>query len=210
MTTSWVNLTQSTPYSYVEAVTGGWLFLAPFGDNQAILQGMVPDYPHNAAQSLTNLLTNSRHIAPQITQFGQEVYTFQASPALTWPFIGPKWIAVGDAAFSVDPLMGDGTGSGIRGTLLAVATINAFASSESKSSLNYHYLQRLARTFQTHLMALNTFYTTANFSKEELWLQELAYGHLPLPEPFIQASKNPRFSYTLKNRNLHKISFNTF
>lgn len=185
---------------WIETVPEGWLFLAPLGDNRAILQGMIPLISGQPASILANLLKQTRHIQDCISQLSESFAIFAAFPQILQPLSGNKHLAVGDAAFSVDPISGDGTGYAIRGAILATSIINAIASGLSSSDCLEHYTLRLEKAFDAHLQQCLEYYLKAFTSSLWQWEIEKMQKTRKLWNP----RKNESFTHTLKDFQLLK------
>jgi flavin-dependent dehydrogenase len=187
------NLVEEDIY-WIETVSEGWLFLAPLGDNRAILQSMVPLLSGESGAIFINLLKQTRYIQDCISQFSGTLAIFAASPQILQPFCGERWLAVGDASFSVDPFSGDGTGYAIRGAILAASIIDAVASGLSSSDCLEHYSLRLQKAFDAHIQQCFQYYLKGFTSS--LWQWEIE--RMRKAQELLQQTKNKDFTYTLK------------
>ncbi|MEB3283144.1 MAG: hypothetical protein VKK42_29910 [Lyngbya sp.] len=202
-----VTLTQTSEQNacWMETVADGWIFLAPLGEHRALLQCMVPIVREEPSQMLIDLLEKSHSIKSLVDSFLGSITVFQAFPQILTSLCEPKWIAVGDAAISFDPISGDGTGYAIRGAILATSVINGIT---SQSLLNnqylHHYTQRLHKTFLSHLQECLKYYSAAFSSsawKAEIKLiQDFLYGN---KHGLITAD---HFAYRLNKLNLVPIT----
>lgn len=72
---------------------------------------------------------------------------------------GSTWMAVGGAAFCVDPISGDGTSYAIRGAIFATSKMNSIACRLVDCNCGlHHYTLRLRKTFIAHLKACTDYY----------------------------------------------------
>jgi flavin-dependent dehydrogenase len=196
-----VQLTNSTPEDiyWIETVPQGWLFLAPLGNKRAILQVMVPVISGADSNLLVTLLKQTRHIQEYISKISESIAIFAAFPQILRPLSGNKHLAVGDAAFSVDPISGDGTGYAMRGAILATSVIDAIASGLSRSDCLQHYTLRLEKAFDAHLQQCLEYYLKGFTSS--LWQREIE--RMQKARQLWNPTKNESFTHTLKDFQLH-------
>ena len=193
------NVAQEDIY-WLETTPEGWLLLAPIGNNKAILQVMVPLISEKRFDLLSILVKQTRYIQNQIAEFSGTMTVFPAFPQILQPLSRHKYIAVGDAAFSVDPISGDGTGYGIRGAILATSIINAIASGLSSDECLEHYTLRLEKTFDTHLQQCLQYYINGFTSAH--WQGEIK--RMQKAQELLKKAKNKDFIYRLKDFQLVK------
>jgi flavin-dependent dehydrogenase len=186
---------------WIETVPEGWLFLAPLGNNKAIFQAMVPLISGETSDLLTILLKQTRYIQNYIAELSASIAIFAAFPQILRPLSGNKYLAVGDAAFSVDPISGDGTGYAIRGAILATSTINAIASGLSNSDCLDHYILRLEKAFDAHLQQCLEYYLKGFTSS--LWQREIE--KMQTTRTLWNPIKNRVFTHTLKDFQLVRL-----
>ena len=194
-----VTLTPRAPrdMSLVETVAGGWLFLAPCGGDEALLQAMLPAPPAAPATALAGLLADSRLVAPAIDGRTGQTTVFSAAPRISAPLCGPGWIAVGDAAIALDPICGDGTGHGLRAALLAAAVLDAGAAHPDGLR---HYEVRTRKAWLDHLNACVDFYSGGWTS--ELWSAEIASMQAELDSASSQEIAGETLRYGLRDEQL--------
>jgi flavin-dependent dehydrogenase len=183
---------------WIETVPDGWLFLAPLGENKALLQCMVPVMTEEPKKMLT-LLEQTRFLKTFVDTLLGSTYVFEAYPQILDPLCGSKWIAVGDAAFSLDPMSGDGTGYTLRGAILATSVINGIASGLGKSQCLHHYTLRLRKTFFSHLQECFKYYSNG-FSSSQ-WKAEIALMQRVWQYNF-DTSNGENFAYRLEGFDL--------
>jgi flavin-dependent dehydrogenase len=157
--------------SCIESLASGWLFLAPIGGSHAFLQLMTLPSPSTPATTLADALAQSSLIQSRIADGAASATAVDASPEVLHPMHGATWLAVGEAAMSLDPLSGDGTGSATRGAMLGAAVLEAAARGESPSECLDHYDRRLRAAFRSHLLACVAHYERARSSA--VWAGEL-------------------------------------
>jgi flavin-dependent dehydrogenase len=177
---------------WIELVRNGWVFMAPLGKERALVQAMTPAPPEDPSAMLTALLGQTRFIKAQVANASSHVSVFQASPQISEPLCGPGWIAVGDAAISLDPICGDGAGYALRGAILAASVIDGAASGLLMSDCLRHYALRLHKAFFSHLKECLGYYSMLLSSLR--WQDEIGLMEPALPKGFL---KPERFSYAL-------------
>ena len=182
----------------------GWLFLAPCSERQGILQGMIPQPSSNCVTKLESFLAHSQYISPLIQSLSSTSKLFAAFPCLTWPFCGNGWLAVGDAAISLDPLSGDGTGYGLRGAILASSILNAVIAKEAVDDCLNHYQQRLARTFMTHLDTCFNYYQEMFANTNSEWQMEINLMRQSIPVEVIELAQSNEYKFHLEGFHLTK------
>jgi 2-polyprenyl-6-methoxyphenol hydroxylase-like FAD-dependent oxidoreductase len=167
-----------------ETTDAAWAFLAPTGTRTATFQAMTLDATNDALDAVLR----SAVMIPRWVETVRDIpVSFDAAPAVTLPFAGPGWLAVGDAAIAFDPICGDGTGNAVRGAILAAAVVDAVASGEhERASLNY-YRWRLDRTFLAHLVACERVYRS--FPSPD-WAAEVDRG-LITPSVLLEGKPGP-------------------
>jgi flavin-dependent dehydrogenase len=186
---------------WIETVPEGWLFLAPLGNKKAIFQVMVPLASGETSDLLAILIKQTRHIKEYISKISESIVTFPAFPQILQPLSSNKYLAVGDAAFSVDPISGDGTGYAIRGAILATSIINAIASGLSNSDCLQHYTLRLEKAFNAHLQQCLEYYLKGFTSS--LWQREIE--RMQTSRTLWSPIKNRVFTHTLKDFQLVRL-----
>ena len=186
---------------WLETVPEGWLFLAPLGNQRAILQAMVPRITEESLELLRILIEQTRHIQEYIASISESIEIFAAFPQILQPLSGKQHLAVGDAAFSVDPISGDGTGYAIRGSILATSIINAIACGLSSRECLEHYTLRLEKAFDAHLQQCLQYYFQGFTSS--LWQREIE--KMQTTHHFWNPTKNRTFTHTLTDFQLVKL-----
>jgi 2-polyprenyl-6-methoxyphenol hydroxylase-like FAD-dependent oxidoreductase len=141
---------------WFEPVESGWLFAAPIahGRPDAIVQLMTPAPDDgSAAELLDCALASSRLTRERVVCIRPPVSTWAGYPVIDdcWP--APRSLRIGEAAMTLDPICGDGTGYAIRGALLAAAALEAIESGDSEQLVREHVRTRLRLAFEGHLRA---------------------------------------------------------
>jgi flavin-dependent dehydrogenase len=198
-----VQLTDAAPEDiyWIETVSEGWLLLAPVGNHKAILQVMIPVISGADSHLLIALLQQTRYIQNHIAKLSASIALFAASPQILQPLAGNNYLVVGDAAFSVDPICGDGTGYAVRGAILATSVINAISSGLNRNDFLKHYKLRLERAFDAHLQQCLDYYL--NGFRSSRWQSEIE--KMQTTPKGWSSMKNRAFTHTLKDFQLVRL-----
>ena len=181
---------------WIETIQDGWVFLAPLGNDKALLQCMVPRLLKEPLVAITDLLAQTHMIREQVADTSGPASVFIASPQIADPLWGPGWIAVGDAAISLDPISGDGTGYALRGVILVMSIFNGITSGLPKSDCLHHYDLRLYKAFSSHLRECINYYSVAFSSLD--WQAEIERMKKVLPNNSPHIVDAESFLYGLK------------
>jgi 2-polyprenyl-6-methoxyphenol hydroxylase-like FAD-dependent oxidoreductase len=174
-------------HAVMESIPGGWLFLIPQGPGRGTLQGVFADPIFDPARQLATALGLSRVMARLVDDVVDEPARFSAAPRLAPTPCAPRSILVGDAAMTLDPLSGNGIGSGLRGAILAAAVLDA-ASAPEPDVVN-HYAWRLREAMRSHVRSCIDLYRRA--AHANCWSAEIAamiemLGRLPAEQEVPQ------------------------
>jgi hypothetical protein len=185
----------SADAAIMEFTPRGWLMLFPVSNTEVIVQAMVPDPPPDPRARLAEEISETqilrRHIA---TGSLGACIAFHAAPAI-FPVTGSdRWMAVGSAAFSADPLCGDGVGFALQSARLAVAVIERSGCAEHSALLD-HYHKRHQRAFAEHLRQLAHYYLP--LVTDRLWSNELRSSFAFLQSPEAHRIQSHPFRYRL-------------
>ena len=113
------------------------------------------------AAQLRALLARSRFMSALIEEIVGEPAGFAAMPRLAMTPCASRSIDVGDAAVALDPLSGNGVGSGLRSAILAAAVLEAAGQDAMPQACFDHYAQRLRKTMRSHVQSCVEFYGRA-------------------------------------------------
>ncbi|MFO1323635.1 MAG: hypothetical protein U1F15_06185 [Burkholderiales bacterium] len=137
--------------TFVAAVDDGWLFAAPHpaaGVALALVQ--PPERATGPALAALNAAIDALWPAHRAS-LAAAATRVRAAPWLDLDGARPGRLCVGDSAFAVDPLRGDGVGFAVRGALLAQAALCAIASEGRAGPYLAHYSARLRHAFRRHV-----------------------------------------------------------
>ena len=102
-----------------------------------------------------------RSMSALIEEIVGEPAGFAAMPRLAMTPCASRSIDVGDAAVALDPLSGNGVGSGLRSAILAAAVLEAAERDAMPQACFDHYAQRLRKTMRSHVQSCVEFYGQA-------------------------------------------------
>jgi len=154
---------------YIETTEKGWWYLAPQGEKEVILsfftlKELLPSKSQLKA-FLEEGLASSVYINRQLKDFILNDKAIQIMPTgtsrLSKPY-GKDWIAVGDAAYSYDPISSYGITSALASGYYAGHAIGSHIEGKSDALQAYHYLMEEA--FQSYMQKL-----TAHYDLEKRW-----------------------------------------
>lgn len=167
---------------WIEATENGWWYLSPNADNQVncmffTLKELTP--PGNEVVSfLRDELRKTRHIKKIIEPTEQELMEKKLMPSgtscLEQPY-GENWLAVGDAAFSYDPISSYGITSALATGFYGAHAVAGKLANEEDAFLTYHYisengasayLQNLAHQYAAEKRWSNSYYWKRRLIKE--------------------------------------------
>lgn len=159
---------------------------------------------------MPNVLEQTLTIKHQISDLVGSSAVFSAFPQILESLSGQiglsgsTWMAIGDAAFCVDPISGDGTGYAIRGAILATSVVDGIACSRVDYNNGlYHYTLRLRQAFVAHLKACISYYSVGFSSlswQAEIDLMQTAFAH----DEFCQ-SESQELMYGLQDFKLVQL-----
>jgi hypothetical protein len=181
--------------SWVESVSGGWLFLLSLGGGSASLICV--------GESFDRALEESTLVARQISTLPTDGVKAAAYPRMLQPLTAPRWLACGTAAMSFDPLCGEGTGNAVREAFLAAAVVRAALSGGDAEALAAHYTSRLQLGFLRHLQICQQFYNSGGHG--EFWSAESDALRRGIGTLEAELQNQPAPRYRLKDRTLLPI-----
>lgn len=195
---------------WIETVANAWVFLAPLGGCRALIQVIVPNLLAEPCQILPHILEQTLTIKHQISDLVGSSAVFSAFPQILEPLSGQvglsdsTWMAVGDAAFCVDPISGDGTGYAIRGAILATSVVDGIACSlVDYSNGLYHYTLRLRQAFVAHLKACVSYYSVGFSSLS--WQVEIDLMQTAFARDEFSQSESQELRYGLQELKLVEL-----
>ena len=147
----------------VESTADGWWYLVPLTDRKFLAAFMTDSdifqkVHQSAATYWSTMIKNTRYISSIVGEIPQKVKIEMRNSRISRldRFFGKQWIAIGDAAFSFDPLSGDGIIRAIdSGTESAELILHASNSSEGFD----HYSTRLVNRFNSYLAIRRDYYS---------------------------------------------------
>ncbi|MCA9206094.1 MAG: hypothetical protein KDA59_23745 [Planctomycetales bacterium] len=143
-----VQLQSSLDSSVVERTDYGWAFLLPSSEDQAHLFASAAN-TDRVPMDLLDATTKSCSFRNSISIREAFQNWRRVAPSLSHPLATPSEIFVGESAFSVDPICGDGVGYAVRSALLAAIVVADQTRYETHG--RKYYVARLLRAFYAHL-----------------------------------------------------------
>ncbi|WP_420573415.1 NAD(P)/FAD-dependent oxidoreductase [Kordia sp.] len=159
----------------VEATENGWWYVAPFTENELTmmfftLQTLLPS-KENRENFLQSELRKTKHLL-KIIQVKQ-IDTIKIMPAgtsyLQIPF-GENWLAVGDAAYSYDPISSYGITSALASGFYGGHAVADFLNGKQEALHVYRYV--VENAFRAYIQKL-----IAHYELEKRWKQSYYWTH---------------------------------
>ena len=188
-----VMLTTSAPSdsAVVESVPGGWVIVIPQGKRRGTLQAVFSEHIIDPLEQLHSRLANSRFASTLVEEIADGPTSFVAMPGLSLTPCVPHSIAVGDAAIALDPMSGNGIGSGLRTAILASAVLDAAQRSKKPQVYFDHYTWRLHTAMRNHVNNCINFYGRAAYASS--WCSEIHAMRTALPQIISPGLDGPAF-----------------
>ena len=155
-------------WTLIEAVENGWWYSAPLPGARTVFAYMTDSdlwAPTHWEEFLkTAPLTSERASA---VGTGSPVRAVSAATVLRHPVVGPNWMAVGDAAFAVDPLSGQGIYKSIESGLRSAAAIARVFAGDLGGMAEYE--SWTGESFRSYLAVRRQFYRAVERWPESLF-----------------------------------------
>jgi flavin-dependent dehydrogenase len=165
---------ENAQWTLIEAAENGWWHSAPLPGARTVFAYMTD----------SDLWRTSRwrellKVAPLTSERASVIGTWSpirvvsAASMLRRPVVGPNWIVVGDAAFAVDPLSGQGIYKTIEtGLRSAAAVARAF---EGDTSGMAEYESWAVESFRSYLAVRHQFYRSVErWPRSRFWQRRMA------------------------------------
>ncbi len=165
---------------YIEATEDGWWYAAPFGQEHMNLMFFTSKELIPVKTELTAFLSSQlkrtkfiRTITGALNLLSEDISIMPAGTSCLDVPYGDNWLAVGDAAYSYDPISSYGITSGLAaGYYAAHALADTLAGKEGGFDV-YRYLMENA--FQAYLEKLQTHYALEKrWPESPFWKSKLA------------------------------------
>ena len=144
-------------WTLIEAVENGWWYSAPLPGARTVFAYMTDSdlwTPSRWQEFLKAApLTSERAFA---VGSGPPVRVVSAATMLRQPLVGPNWIVVGDAAFAVDPLSGQGIYRTIESALHSAAALARALAGDPSGMVEYE--SWTDESFRSYLTVRHQFY----------------------------------------------------
>ncbi len=163
----------------MESIQSGWMFLCPTSPHAGLLQVMLPQAPPQPELALQVALSQSQLISEQLVSIDPgALQIFPAAPQILTVLGSDRWLAVGAAACTFDPVCGNGIGQAIRSSLLASSVL--LGNIPLTDALRHYHL-RHRHTFAWHLRHVYNFYkpllTQPTWFEEMTKTRQFLYSH---------------------------------
>lgn len=170
-----------TRHLWIEAAENGWWYLAPLAQGRAVVSWMS-DADLVRVDGLSPLecwrqnLQKSKRLSEQIDPLWAEAVTVVcARTRWSEPAFGAGWLAVGDAAFSYDPISSQGIEKGLKQGLEAVPAI--LDGLQGGSGELERFVADGKSQFRAYLMTRERFYSQVRrWPGSEFWNRRLSSG----------------------------------
>ena len=154
---------------YIEANEKGWWYAAPIGANKLSLMFFTTRELLPIKNKIFNFLTIEKTISPLMSKLLEgakmDQASFQIMPSgttcLDIPY-GHRWLAVGDAAYSYDPISSYGITSALAGAYYGAQALADSFQGKEDALMVYRYLMENA--FQVYLKKLKM-----QYQQEKRW-----------------------------------------
>jgi flavin-dependent dehydrogenase len=165
----------------VEATENGWWYVAPFAENEVTmmfftLKTLLPQ-KHQTEAFLQKEFHQTMHLSKIIKQI--PITDFKIIPAgtscLQVPY-GTHWLAVGDAAYSYDPISSYGITSALASGFYAGHAVADYLAGNQDAFLGYRYV--VENAFRAYLEKLENHYTLEKrWKNSHYWKNRLAFAY---------------------------------
>lgn len=162
----------------VEAVRDGWWYSAPLGAGHAVLFFTLPPILRSY-RSLAEALREAPRTRARVGALRETARVVAAHATQTRPCAGPGWVAVGDAAHTLDPLASGGLLEALRGGLRAAEAVAAALGGVPATTGRYAEMQEAA--FRHHLRQRALFYRAERrWPEAPFWVEAAAEPPVPV------------------------------
>lgn len=178
-------LKPAAPFTSVASFRSGWAWCADAGNGACSLSLFVsakrPNLPRRArlAAFYQELLRNIPESRPWLAGAADlvSITARKATARLIRPVVGPDFLRLGDAAFTIDPLSGHGTFEAVRAALTTPALVNTLLERPRDSALaqDFHR-KRVEESFVRHARVGRDFYRMEQrWNTEPFWAERQAW-----------------------------------
>lgn len=150
----------------VEAEENGWWYSAVLPQNQMIAAYMtdtdlLPENIRTSPGILDGLLRNAPHTRDRLRNMvRRETYLIPASTYFHVQFSGPGWLAIGDAAFTLDPLSSMGVTTAIKSGIEAARVVGSYL--EGNKVCLREFINETTSFFSRYLIERRAYYDLEN------------------------------------------------
>ena len=170
-------LSDRNSLTLVESTTNGWWYTAILPSQQRIVvyhtdADLETGRQARSSEGFISLLAQTKHIFSRLTAHNYIMVRppkiMTVNSARLELFLGERWLAVGDAAISFDPLSSQGIFTSLYGGLKAGQALNARLNGDSNSLLEYS--RNLNSLYEAYLHNYRRFYAyESRWLKYEFW-----------------------------------------
>lgn len=195
-------------YTLVEAVESGWWYAAHLPEDRIIVTLMSDrDIIHQHGLSRPDpwmaALQNTHHVR-QLVEGATPPFELEIQPAFSQyldKMSGENWLAVGDAAFKVDPLSSAGIYKALRSGLDAADVIHQFRTGQKQAL--HSYPLKTQHQFELYLEDRRKYYTQEmRWASSPFWKRR--HGRISLaPQTSLYFPSSPRTMARLKHLDRH-------
>ena len=161
-------------WTLIEAVENGWWYSAPLPGGRTVFAYMT-DSDLWRASRWAKLLQQAPLTSERASASGtwSPIHVVSAASMIRRPVAGPNWIVVGDAAFAIDPLSGQGIYKTIESALRSAAAVaRAF---EGDTSGMAEYESWADESFRSYLAVRHRFYRSVErWPVSPFWQRRMA------------------------------------
>jgi flavin-dependent dehydrogenase len=165
---------ESAQWTLIEAVENGWWYSAPLPGARTVFAYMT-DSDLWRASRWGKLLKGAPLTSERASAIGtwSPIRVVSAASMIRRPVVGPNWIVVGDAAFAIDPLSGQGIYKTIETALRSAAAVaRAF---EGDTSGMGEYESWAVESFRSYLAVRHRFYSSVErWPVSPFWQRRMA------------------------------------
>ena len=159
----------SGQWTLIEAAKSGWWYSAPLPGGRMVFAYMTDSDLWRTSRWGDLLkeapLTSER---ASISETWSPIRVFSAASMLCQPVAGPNWLVVGDAAFAVDPLSGQGIYKSLEAGLRSAAAIARAWEGDTSSMVEYE--NWTVESFRSYLTVRRQFYRSVDrWPKSRFW-----------------------------------------
>jgi flavin-dependent dehydrogenase len=165
---------ENAQWTLIEAVENGWWYSAPLPGARTVFSYMTDSdlwRPSRWGELLKAApLTSER---ASVNGTWSPIRVVSAASILRHPVVGPNWIVVGDAAYTVDPLSGQGIYKTIETGLRSAAAVARLFEGDTSGMVEYE--SWAVESFRSYLAVRHQFYRSVErWPESRFWQRRMA------------------------------------